>query len=783
LQAKYISAPQLSIGWRHLCILECEAFSAAHFGVIQTWLRSEVKCQSLCFISQQKKIEAGHHNQDLVCKSSAQFRTLLGQEFDALLYDVFSGLHADALAALSGCVKGGGIFILYAPPLACWPDFIDPELERLLAYPQTARQNPGCFLRYLQAKLNASDCLSRLSVQRERLVINSATNLLTERLALPAKTQNDHHLQDSEVAFACYQPDYSEQLSCINNILELHNAAEATLVVSAGRGRGKSAALGISAARWLQRRQYSADNPQIWVSAPNRDSVSTLFQHAHSEWIRLHSDSSVKMHKRLHSQLHSLLHSRLIFMAPDELLQELQHSPATVIRPELLLVDEAASIPLHLLTPILSQIKRSVFAATTHGYEGCGQGFALRFIPALEERLVNWRHIHLKQPIRWLAGDPLEAFMEHSFLLTDGAVSQFPTKDSPAEHKQLDFESLSMAEYSSEYLLKHPDLLCKLFKLLIMAHYRTTPDDLRTLLDSPDVRVFAASADNHPIGCLLLAEETPFTEAELREQIWQGKRRPRGHLLQQSFAQQLNIEAGLELNMARVIRIAVHPNWQRQGIGRWILQQLPEYCHEQTVLLGASFASEPPVNSFWLSQGYQLVRIGTKRDAFTGSFSALLVKAISAEGKALVQAAQKRFSKRLSYFYMLINKAADIQSSELLAPHWQLALYLEEAFPSLFKQGKLELKQLPLDDDDLAELCFFARGYRPYAVVADTLYRASGSTQGLLGNATWQLCIHHQLSPKQAAGQLGLSGKKTVVDSLREAAAEFLEYWAKDPNL
>ncbi len=68
---------------------------------------------------------------------------------------------------------------------------------------------------------------------------------------------------------------------------------------------------------------------------------------------------------------------------------------------DLLLVDEAAAIPLYLLNALFSHYHRLVFSSTLHGYEGAGRGFALKFNTVLADKKLLAKQLTLVEPIRW----------------------------------------------------------------------------------------------------------------------------------------------------------------------------------------------------------------------------------------------------------------------------------------------------------------------------------------------------------------------------------------------
>ena len=65
-----------------------------------------------------------------------------------------------------------------------------------------------------------------------------------------------------------------------------------------------------------------------------------------------------------------------------------------------ILYEEAAAIPVAVLTTLMQQNNRLVFASTVHGYEGSGRGFELRFRERLTLSMPQWRELRLRAPVR-----------------------------------------------------------------------------------------------------------------------------------------------------------------------------------------------------------------------------------------------------------------------------------------------------------------------------------------------------------------------------------------------
>ena len=475
--------------------------------------------------------------------------TLLGQESEAIVFDAHSGLDVNALAALVGTLRGGGALYLLTPPLDVWAHFPDPDYQRFLAYPYQPEHVTGRFLqRFIRL------------LQTYPVTISPVT---AGQSALQAQAQ----------------------------IVAQLRAATAPVVLTADRGRGKSAALGMAASQLLRQ------NQRVLLTAPAKAAVVSVFKHADADYLPT-------------------------FIAPDELLQTL---PAA----DVLLVDEAAAIPLPLLLQMLEAYPRCVFATTIHGYEGSGRGFVLRFQQALAAIYPDYQALRLTQPMRWAVNDPLENFINRALLL-DTELDQ-PSCTRCEGQKNTLFQSLNRDD-----LLADETLLRQVFGLLVAAHYQTRPSDLRQLLDSPTVSVHVLRDAEQIIAVALLSREGGL-DAALTAAIHAGKRRPHGHLVPQTLTFHAQIAGAAELVCERVMRIAVHPAYQRQGWGARLLAQLTAYTQQSGAdYMSVSYAHSPALQHFWDTAGFVVARVGFRKDTASGSHSVVQIKPLTKHAGGLL---------------------------------------------------------------------------------------------------------------------------------------------------
>jgi tRNA(Met) cytidine acetyltransferase len=552
-----------------------------------------------------------------------QARRFLGQQLDCLVYDVWSGFDPDALAAVVGCISGGGLLILLVPELSQWPTFADPDYQRLLVHPFDSDAITGRFVHHVISSLRGDKC-SLLIEQGKELVYTAepVADELTEQL--PA---------DSD----CLTQDQADAVEAVCALR--HGHAHRPLVITADRGRGKSTALGIASARLMQQRES-----HIVITAPRPASVMVAFEHA-STLLPGHADQNQTMNLQWQD-------SSLRFIAADKLVRQSE----TI---DLLLVDEAAAIPAAMLEQLLKKYPRIVFVTTVHGYEGTGRGFDIRFKQTLQKITPQWKALQLTQPIRWAANDPVERWLFDALLLDAKPVS----------HKQLSSlsaEQCVIEKLNRDDLLADKQSLSELFGLLVCAHYQTTPADLRILLDGVNVSVWVTRYCGHVVAAALVAEEGGFDEL-LSEHVWKGERRPRGHMLPQTLAAHGGFAKAPALRYLRVIRVAVHPAVQRQSLGKKLINAIVEQARlDQYDFVGSSFAASHDVVSFWRDINFVPVMLGVTRDASSGCHSLLMLSALSLDGGELLAEARKRFNQQFPRELMSLHSQLEAQLVSVL---------------------------------------------------------------------------------------------------------------------
>lgn len=589
----------------------------------------------------------------------SRFRSILGTETHYLVFDALKSLNPDAFGAVSGTVQGGGLLILLVPEFSHWIASPDEFVKGFYGAPNSNADCENYFItRFVHALQSNPDvvCLTQSEQDVER--------------ALPSLNQQLSKNKQS--------PGFEKQAQAVEAILHVvHGHRRRPLVITADRGRGKSAALGMAAARLV-----SQGAKRIIVTAPHREAVDTLFRYAGMRLEDAHETAGGLQTDD----------AEIIFVAPDELCRnELECA--------LLLVDEAGAIPTHILETLSTRYSRLVFSTTIHGYEGNGRGFALRFLKRLTQLCPGWKEVHLDAPIRWAEDDPVESFV-NQILLLDAE---------PATVNDVDVNDCQFEYIDSETLFSDESLLKEIFGLLVLAHYQTRPYDLCFMLDAPNVRVFVLQFQGSIVAACIVALEGQIDDS-LAVPIALGRRRLKGQVLPQLMAQYVADEGAVMDSYARIIRIAVLPQLQRKHLGTIMIDHLKALLSRQSIrYLGVNFGVSADVLEFWQSNGFQTVRLGIKKETSTGEYAALMFIALQDEKEAALERYHRRFTWQ--FFDMLSDPFDELEP--------KIAFQLLQSTTSVF-----EWPAVKRDKSELVDYAFGNRGYEVTITPIRNLLRA-----------------------------------------------------------
>ncbi|WP_052010009.1 MULTISPECIES: GNAT family N-acetyltransferase [unclassified Alteromonas] len=569
-------------------------------------------------------------------------KMLLGSERDIAIFHCHESFNPGNFLALAGTIKHGGCLIVTCPSFDKWP-----------------QQHHASFISY-GYESNDSAYLNRfitLLLDDKHTAIHSleGTRLPNQDIPyLDAKQdmgyletyQDSQHLtpslfssKDQRAAFNALSAQFKED--------NLHT------ILAAPRGRGKSSLLGIFIWHLLNEGQH------ILLT-------STLFENVHAVFRQIdrmceqnktstddskdpHVESFSSSDKNLNKVLNKTPEKKrcvgegtVEWVAPDNPVLSSGHC-------NIVFIDEAASLPIPVVLNIITNHKQWLLSTTLQGYEGSGSGFIHKLIPKLhahsnesEGKSVNIVELHT--PLRWLHHDPIERFITKACLFDTGAENSesFLGCDKEDSDKTVEAQLVPTNSFSDTSLSKtrfqrlSETALGDVMKLLTLAHYQTTPDDLMRLLDSPDLIVFLLYQDAKVIGAAVVNEEGGEKLKDIAENIATGERRPKGHL----GAQQLTLMSAnptlATLKYWRINRIAVCPELQGKGFGTSILTSIEKAAKEADIdSLSTSYGSEDKLDRFWQHNEFVCVHKGEKANKASGETSVLRIAPLSDRARTL----------------------------------------------------------------------------------------------------------------------------------------------------
>jgi tRNA(Met) cytidine acetyltransferase len=553
---------------------------------------------------------------------------LLGTTREAVVLDCHDATRPNAVGRAVGAVDGGGLLLLLTPPLDDWPDTRDGFDDGLAVPPFGVDAVAGRFRRRFVRTLREHPGVAVVDVDRDTVERDGLTDPAPWRRPDPPAPPADTAFPAAAYA-ACLTGDQRRALRALEALRDPASA----VVVSADRGRGKSSAAGLAAGA------LAAGGRDVLVTAPGYRNAAEVFARARE---LLDAMDLLATHDETTHDITALGDGRVRFVRPTV---AATHADA----PDVVLVDEAASIPVRVLEGLLDADAALAFTTTVHGYEGTGRGFDVRFRDRLAESDREVVDVTMTDPIRYAAGDPVETWAFRALLLdARPAVDQLVAGATPGE--------CSYTAFDADALLADEHRLREAFGLLVLAHYRTEPDDLARLLDAPNVLVRALTYEGRVVCVALLAREGGLSR-ERRRRMYEGER-VRGNMLPDVLTSQLRDEAAGEPVGLRVLRIATHPAVRSCGLGSRLLDETarealadgfdwPGGVDSTTDYLGVGYGATPRLLRFWAANGFGTLHLSTTRNDTSGEHSALMARPLTDAGRTLRDRTAAWFLRRV----------------------------------------------------------------------------------------------------------------------------------------
>lgn len=396
-----------------------------------------------------------------------------------------------------------------------------------------------------------------------------------------------------------------------------------TVALTAARGRGKSAALGLSMAAAIA---YGYSN--IFITSPSPENLKTLFEFVLKGFDVLGYEEHLDydLVQSTNPAFQKAIVRVNIFREHRQTIQWIQpHDHHVLAQAELVVIDEAAAIPLPLVKNLLGPYL--VFMASTiNGYEGTGRSLSLKLLNQLREQSRGFtgpkadadtggvvvgrngkerksldaatastptvvgnrtlREIKLEEPIRYAPSDPVESWLNRLLCLDacnpdpkfTRTISGCP-HPSKCELYYVNRDTLFSFHPVSEAFLQ------KMMALYVASHYKNTPNDLQLMSDAPAHHLFVLLPPVDESKATTLPEPLCVVQVCLEGSIAKGAAlsslskgiRASGDLIPWVVTQQFQDDDFATLSGARVVRIATHPDYVGMGYGRRAVQLLEEY--------------------------------------------------------------------------------------------------------------------------------------------------------------------------------------------------------------
>ena len=568
---------------------------------------------------------------------------ILGNTYGMCILQDFEAITPNLLARTVETVEGGGLVLLLLKGMTSLKQLYTLSMDIHSRYRTEAHDDVTARFneRFI---LSLGSCESCLVVDDELnvLPISGGKNIKALPPANPdqdGKTEAKKELDGIKEGLVDTQPVGSlvtlaktvDQAKALLTFVDAiaEKTLKSTVTLTAARGRGKSAALGVAIAAAVAH-GYS----NIFITSPSPENLKTLFEFVFKGFDALnyldHVDYTII--QSTNPDFNKAIVRVNVHRQHRQTIQYIQPQDAyTLGQAELLVIDEAAAIPLPLVRKLMGPYL--VFMASTiNGYEGTGRSLSLKLIQQLREQSRGGskangvdqghvadrksgqtsksdehsyvsgrtlREITLSEPIRYAPGDAVEKWL-NKVLCLDATLPRTKQNAQGCPHPS----ECQLLHVNRDTLFSfHPvseKFLEQMMALYVASHYKNSPNDLQLMSDAPAHQLFVLvpPIDNEstrlpePLCVAQVALEGQISKQSVMSSLSRGQRAG-GDLIPWLVSQQFQDEDFAGLSGARIIRIATNPDYTNMGYGSRALALLTDFYENKFTNLSENEATEP----------------------------------------------------------------------------------------------------------------------------------------------------------------------------------------------
>lgn len=546
---------------------------------------------------------------------------IMGNTYGMCILQDFEAITPNLLARTIETVEGGGLVLLLLKGMSSLKRLYTLSMDIHSRYRTEAHSDVTARFneRFI---LSLGSCESCLVVDDELNVLPISGGKSVQQLPLPDPEAENNSASRRELEkiknnLAETQPVGSlvkvtktvDQAKALLTFVDAiaEKTLQSTVALTAARGRGKSAALGVAIAAAVAH-GYS----NIFITSPSPENLKTLFEFVfkgfdalnymdHVDYTIIQSTNPDFNKAIVRVNVHRQHRQTIQYIQPQD--------SFTLGQAELVVIDEAAAIPLPLVRKLMGPYL--VFMASTiNGYEGTGRSLSLKLISQLREqsrgrKQVNGtnsesrdnyakestslhrslREITLSEPIRYAPDDAVEKWL-NKLLCLDATLPQRSSLAAtggtphPSQCQLLAVNRDTLFSY-------HPvseRFLQSMLSLYVASHYKNSPNDLQLMSDAPAHHLYVLvppiSEDTNrlpePLCVIQVALEGQISKASVQHSLARGQRSA-GDLIPWLVSQQFQDDDFAGLSGARVVRIATNPDYMSMGYGARALQLLLDF--------------------------------------------------------------------------------------------------------------------------------------------------------------------------------------------------------------